>query len=65
MTGTSEALIYQRLRARLAYFKLTDAAEALPRVLDTARARGLSLTAALKQMAIEVEAVEARRQAMA
>jgi DNA replication protein DnaC len=64
LSGTSEALIYQRLRAHLAYLKLTDAAQALPRVLDAARGQGLSLTAALEQLlAIEVEAVEARRQA--
>lgn len=64
MSATSEALIYQRLRAHLAYLKLTDAAQALPRVLDSARAQGLSLTAALEHLlSIEVEAVEARRQA--
>ena len=63
MTGNSEALVYQRLRAHLAYLKLTDAAEALPRVLDTARNQGLGLTAALEQlMAVEVAAVETRRQ---
>jgi hypothetical protein len=63
VTGNSEALIYQRLRAHLGYLKLADAAEALPRVLDTARGQGLGLIAALEQlMAIEVESVEARRQ---
>lgn len=59
----SEARRYQQLRAHLSYLKLADAAEALPRVLDTARADRLSLTAALERLLeIEVEATEARRQ---
>ena len=33
---------YQRLRAHLAYLKLLDAAQALPTVLDQARAEGLT-----------------------
>lgn len=58
----SEARRYQQLRAHLGYLKLADAAEALPRVLDTARAEGLSLTAALERLLdIEVEATEARK----
>jgi DNA replication protein DnaC len=53
---------YQALRAHLATLKLTAAAEALPAVLDTARAQGLSVTAALEQLLrIEVDATEARR----
>ncbi|MGH8921442.1 MAG: ATP-binding protein, partial [Actinomycetes bacterium] len=59
----SEAQIYQRLRAHLAYLNLPAAAEALPQVLDTARGENLSLTAALERLlAIEAESVEARRQ---
>src|SRR5437667_12701064 len=59
----SEARRYQQLRAHLSYLKLNDAAEALPRVLDTARTDRLSVTAALERLLeIEVEATEARRQ---
>ena len=59
----SEAQLYQRLRAHLAYLNLPAAAEALPQVLDTARGQDLSLTAALERLlAIEAESVEARRQ---
>ena len=48
----------------LAYLKLLDAAQALPTVLDQARAEGLGLTAALERLlGIEAAAVEARRQA--
>jgi DNA replication protein DnaC len=58
----SEARRYQQLRAHLGYLKLNDAAEALPRVLDAARAERLSLTAALERLLeIEVEATEARK----
>src|SRR5436305_13482309 len=58
----SEARRYQQLRAHLAYLKLNDAAEALPRVLDAARAERLSLTAALQRLLeTEVEATEARK----
>jgi hypothetical protein len=58
----SEARRYQQLRAHLSYLKLNDAAEALPRILDQARAEQLSLTAALERLLeIEVEATEARR----
>lgn len=58
----SEARRYQQLRAHLHYLKLNDAAEALPRVLDQARAEQPSLTAALERLLeLEVEATEARR----
>jgi DNA replication protein DnaC len=58
----SEARRYQQLRAHLGYLKLNDAAEALPRILDAARAEGLSLTAALERLLdIEVAATEARK----
>jgi DNA replication protein DnaC len=58
----SEARRYQQLRAHLGYLKLNDAAEALPRVLDAARAEQLSVTAALERLLeIEVEATEARK----
>jgi DNA replication protein DnaC len=53
---------YQALRAHLATLKLEAAAEALPQVLDQARAEGLSVTAAIERLlAIEVTATEARR----
>ena len=58
----SEARRYQQLRAHLGYLKLNDAAEALPRVLDAARAERLTLTAALERLLeTEVEATEARK----
>jgi DNA replication protein DnaC len=58
----SEARRFQQLRGHLSYLKLNDAAEALNRVCDQARAEGLSLTAALERLLeIEVEATEARR----
>ena len=58
----SEAETYQRLRAHLAFLKLTDAAEALPRVLDEARAHKLSLVDGLeKLLGVEVTATEDRR----
>ena len=46
----SEARRYQQLRAHLAYLKLNEAAEALPRILDAARTERLSLTAALERL---------------
>jgi len=58
----SEARRYQQLRAHLGYLKLNDAADALPRVLDEARAEQLSLTAALERLLEnEVTATEARK----
>lgn len=58
----SEARRFQQLRGHLSYLKLNDAAEALNRVLDQARAKRMSLTAALERLLeIEVEATEARR----
>ncbi|GAU71414.1 putative transposase [Streptomyces sp. NBRC 110611] len=58
----SEARRFQQLRSHLSYLKLNDAAEALNRVCDQARAEGMSLTAALERLLeIEVEATEARR----
>lgn len=59
---TTQASLYQQLRAHLAVLKLHDAAEALPAVLDTAIAEGLTMTAALARLlAVEVDATEARR----
>ena len=56
--------MYQRLRAHLAYLKMADAAAALPGLLDQAREQHLGLTTALERLlAVEVDAVEARRQA--
>lgn len=40
----SEARRYQQRRGHLSYLKLNDAAEALPRVLDQARAERMTLT---------------------
>ena len=58
----AQASLYQQLRGHLAELKLHDAAEALPAVLDTAAAEGLTLTAALEQLlATEVSASQARR----
>ena len=58
----TEAATYQRLRAHLAFLKLTDAAEALPRVLDEARADRLGPVSALERLlAVEVAATEDRR----
>lgn len=60
----SKARHYQLLRAHLSYLKLGDAAEALPHILDAARAENLSVTAALKRLLeIEVNATEARHRA--
>lgn len=69
MTGTGAELVtneaagtYQRLRAHLAYLKLSTAAEYLPAVLDAARTEELSPTAALERLLnLEVSATEARR----
>ena len=58
----TEAETYQRLRAHLAFLKLADATEALPRVLDEARASKLSLVDGLEQLlGVEVTATEDRR----
>jgi DNA replication protein DnaC len=57
----SQAATYQRLRAHLAFLGLATAAEALPAVLDAARAEQLPLLAALELLAAEVDATEARR----
>ena len=58
----AEASRYQQLRSHLTTLKLTDAAEALPAVLDAARAENLTITAALERLLrIEVTTTEARR----
>lgn len=58
----SEARRLQQLRAHLSYLKLNTAAESLNRVLDDARADGLSTIAALERLLeLEVEATEARK----
>jgi DNA replication protein DnaC len=60
----SEARRYQQLRAHLGYLKLNDAADALPRVLDTARTEGMSITCALERLLdVEVTATETRKRA--
>src|SRR5664280_457999 len=61
-TTMSEAERYQRLRSHLAFLRLPTATEALPEVLDQARADGWGLLATLERLlAAEVEATEARR----
>lgn len=58
----SEASLYQQLRGHLATLRLTAAAEALPGVLEQARAEKLGPTALLERLlAIEVAATTARR----
>lgn len=58
----SEAETYQLLRAHLAFLNLADAAEALPRLLDEARASKLPLIDTLAALlAVEVAATEDRR----
>ena len=58
----SDASVYQQLRGHLASLRLSAAAEALPGVLDQARAEDLGHTAFLERlMAIEVAATTARR----
>ena len=61
-TAAASASIYQQLKGHLAELKLTDAAEALPRILDQAQAEGWSLTQTLEHLlAVEVTATDARR----
>jgi len=53
---------YQRLRAHLAFLRMTAAAEALPSLLDQAAKAGLGNQAFLEQLlAVEVDAVDERR----
>jgi hypothetical protein len=60
----SEASTYQALRGHLAALRLAAAAEALPRLLDEAKAGRWSSTALLERLfALEVEAAGARRHA--
>ena len=61
-TTTTAASVYQQLRTHLTDLKLTDAADALPKVLDQAQAEGWTLTHALEHLLrIEVTATDARR----
>jgi DNA replication protein DnaC len=61
MTGASE---YQKLRAHLAFLRMTAAAEALPAILDEAIGAKLTNQAFLERLlAVEVDAVEIRRKA--
>jgi len=58
----SEAERYQRLRSHLAFLRLPTATEALPEVLDQARAEGWGLLATLERLlTAEVEATETRQ----
>ncbi len=60
----SESSDYQRLRAHLAFLRMTASAEALPGLLDEAVTSGLSNQAFLERLlAIEVDAVDERRRA--
>ena len=60
----SEASTYQALRGHLAALRLAAAAEALPGLLDEAKAEHWSSTALLERLfALEVEAAVARRHA--
>lgn len=60
----SEHADYQRLRAHLAFLRMSAAAEALPGLLDEAHKAGLSNQAFLERLlAIEVDAVDERRRA--
>jgi hypothetical protein len=60
----SESSDYQKLRAHLAFLRMTAAAEALPGELDHARATNLGHQSFLERLlAIEVAAVDARRSA--
>jgi DNA replication protein DnaC len=64
MSAASEGSVYQALRGHLATLRLAAAAEALPSVLEAARAESLGHTAMLERLlSIEVGATEARRRA--
>lgn len=53
---------YQRLRAHLAFLKMTAAAEALPGLLDEAAKAKLTTSAFLERLlSVEVDAVDERR----
>ncbi len=55
---------YQRLRAHLAYLRMSAAAEALPQLLDEAVKTKLTTSAFLERLlAVEVDAVDERRRA--
>ena len=55
---------YQRLRAHLAFLKMTAAAEALPGLLDEAAKAKLTTSAFLERLlSVEVDAVDERRRA--
>ncbi len=61
-TTTGQAATYQRLRQHLDFLKLPAAAEALPGILDAARAEDASTVTVLEQLlAVEVETTQARR----
>ena len=61
-TTTGQAATYQRLRQHLDFLKLPAAAEALPGILDAARAQDASTVTVLEQLlAVEVETTQARR----
>jgi DNA replication protein DnaC len=60
----SERSDYQKLRAHLAFLRMSAAAQALPALLDEATKTGLTSQAFLERLlAIEVDAVDERRRA--
>jgi DNA replication protein DnaC len=62
VTVAGDAAAYQRLRGHLAYLKLNAAIEALPSLLDTARAEDLTVLEALEQlMGAEAAAAQGRK----
>jgi DNA replication protein DnaC len=62
MSATGQAATYQRLRDHLDFLKLPAAAEALPGILDAARAEDRSMVEVLEQLlSVEVETTQARR----
>ena len=63
MSATSgEPALYQRVRAHLDFLKLPAAAEALPGILDAARAEDRSTVSVLEALlAVEVDTTQARR----
>jgi DNA replication protein DnaC len=62
MSATGQAATYQRLRDHLDFLKLPAAAEALPGILDAARAEDRSMVEVLEELlSVEVHTTQARR----
>jgi hypothetical protein len=61
MSATGQAATYQRLRDHLDFLKLPAAAEALPGILDAARAEDRSMVEVLEELlSVEVHTTQAR-----